>query len=203
MILQYIKPSRLTLILGAFLAFMIVAAPQMARAQDVCDPTAPGGYYDSTARTLHNVAGRITQVRKDFLDNSPVIHTADYCVDQMIKILDMIKDVAAGVDAYHIFINLVLTAIFNVIVSFVCSIATEVVNDLKNIENSILLKICLPLPQLHLGLNFPKISNMCIGKGQVVLQMMAAPPTATPQGSFWPIWSNQNSNFQNSNPTGP
>jgi len=205
--LKHLQSNSLSLFLGIFLALLIVAAPHASRAQDVCDEQ--GDFNTSFGHTLANTADRLTQVHKDYLHNSPTLDTDHYCIQTLIDAIKDIRIAMIGFDLHFLLMEALIGAATDLIVHAACAIVASLLGQLADLAHSLYLKICLPFPQLRLGLNIPKPPvPICIGFGgltlaQVGLQPMSTPPNAGSSPNNWQIWGNENSKFKVFVPQGP
>ncbi len=195
MVLQNLNLSRFLLLIGAFLVFAI-AAPNNARA-DTCD--SQGDFDTAYTNTLNNVAGRLTNVRADYLKRAVTLDIDHYCIPTIIKAIDDIKLIMIGMHGAYAIINLLADAILQAIIGLVCGIATQFVQIATSLLTSQYLNICLPLPQLHLGLNFSSHQGCfsLFGGTSTALKLtpvgqMGSPPVVPSAPNYWNIWGTEN-----------
>jgi hypothetical protein len=150
---------------------------------DICDANGP--WNRGFASTQANMAGRLVSVHRDFLDNAPTLDAGHYCTQNLINVIKGIRMAMIGFDLKFAFMELIMGAIVEAIINAACSFVQSLVTQIQTLKNSMALSVCLPLPQLRLGLNIPRPRFPCIGFGGTALGQVSltAVPRKTPSSA--------------------
>jgi hypothetical protein len=152
---------------GANLGMTPAPTPTAAPGADVCDPN--GSWGQSFGRTQANIAGRLVSVHKDYMDNSPTVEAKSYCVQTILNVIKGIRIAMIAFDLKFAFMELVMGRIVDAIINAACAFVQSLVTQIRTLTDSMTLSVCLPLPQLRLGVNIPRPRLPCIGFGNNVI----------------------------------
>jgi hypothetical protein len=151
-------------LLVAFAVIVVCGVPQQAFAvnipTDACDPAANGGkdFVQEAMNIGTNTALQKAQAEKQVMSSMGYIDAyAAYCFGPLVAVYDWVTGLGSGnpFNPYTFILGILISQVANLVVTVLSAVCQYVLNDLRQLSSFLLSqlnRLCIPLPNLNLGL---------------------------------------------------